>query len=148
MAREASYERDYVTLTRVRPYKELYQDILRIYQAIGSVACPGLGGEQVRFNRQGWAHILRKRRRRPRREQYARLSLIPLAARILANPAPCIEYREMTSRTGQAVRYWAFAESVDARRIKVVVRQVGNGDKHFYSIFAANKKSPSRKETL
>lgn len=35
------------------------------------------------------------------------------------------------------IRYWAFEAVVDRRRIKVIVRQVGRGNKHFWSVIPA-----------
>ncbi|MDO8668628.1 MAG: hypothetical protein Q7K35_06135 [bacterium] len=45
-----------------------------------------------------------------------------------------IKKREARILKESAVHYWTFVYFTDAKRIKVVVRQINNGAKHFYSI--------------
>jgi hypothetical protein len=35
---------------------------------------------------------------------------------------------------GKTLKFWSLEGVVDDRRIKVIVRQVGNGNKHFWSV--------------
>jgi len=44
-------------------------------------------------------------------------------------------------RQGTIYHFWAFEAVVDNRRIKVVVRQVGKGKKHFWSVIPAWRKT-------
>jgi len=37
-------------------------------------------------------------------------------------------------------KFWAFEAVINDRRIKVVIRQVGNGQKHFWSVIPAWRK--------
>lgn len=39
-----------------------------------------------------------------------------------------------------AYKFWCFEAVVENRRIKVIVRQVGNGKKHFWSVIPAWRK--------
>ncbi len=47
------------------------------------------------------------------------------------------EENTLTNRDGKVCKYWAFEAVVDERRLKVIIRQVGNGKKHFWSVIPA-----------
>jgi len=40
-------------------------------------------------------------------------------------------------KKGKVYLFWAFEAVVDKRRIKVIIRQVGNGKRHFWSVIPA-----------
>ena len=58
------------------------------------------------------------------------LKLMPLAQ----------EESVFVAKDGKQVKYWDFEAVVDDRRIKVIVRQIGNGKKHFWSVIPAWRK--------
>ena len=47
------------------------------------------------------------------------------------------EETNLVNYEGKICYYWAFEAVVDKRRIKVIVRQVGKGKKHFWSVIPA-----------
>ena len=74
---------------------------------------------------------------------------MPHAAGILSNTRASIVYEEkdiISSRNRYGIielaqfhaAYWVFDEEFKNQMITVVIRRIGNGDKHFYSVF--NKK--------
>ena len=132
-----------------------------IYSKIGRVECPALSNDSVSFSRIGFNHLIRKGRiPRTRNEQKRRFVLIPYVEEIVKNPEARIIYREKTikykaNRHGEKIiiesqaKFWAFMENIEFCRVKVIIRQLGDGDKHFFSVISndvridnKNKKSP------
>lgn len=50
------------------------------------------------------------------------------------------EESSLVDSKGRVCRYFAFEAVIDGRRIKVIVRQVGKGKKHFWSVIPAWRK--------
>ncbi len=46
------------------------------------------------------------------------------------------KYKKRIKETS-SVCYWGFVSIIKGHRIKVIVRQIGNGRKHFYSVIPA-----------
>lgn len=117
------------------------------YAAIDRVRCPAFNGEYVAFNSKGIGHILYKRTRTPQ-EIIRRLFYLQYAEAIIAdsNAKVLSERRvekEYIKKNGVHklcevdARYWNFMKSVESSLvIKLVVRQINNGGKYFYSIMA------------
>lgn len=113
-----------------------------IYKKIVKVACPILDGEEIYFNASGFGHLIRKLRIRSRKEQKRRFRLIPFAKRIISESRLIEDYREKKNKE-KTVKEWALVSTFGALTIKLIVRQVGKGNKYFYSIMKkATKKSP------
>lgn len=104
------------------------------------VKCPAFPKEKVAFNSKGLSHLFyqgsRKVSSRPSRETQARVSLLPRALEIL-KVMPLAQEESLHNVGGKRVKYWAFEAVVRERRVKVIVRQIGNGQKHFWSIIPA-----------
>lgn len=127
-------------------HKELKRLAKISYDTVGSVESHHLKSKIV-FNSVGFRHLVwQGKTPRRRREQIRRFALLPYAAGIIKNPIGKIEYRtgEELSKTkwhhkkmnGKSVaQFWGFVGKVDGKRVKVIVRQVGKGEKHFFSIF-------------
>ncbi len=98
------------------------------------VKCPHLENEVIVFNRHGFNHFERKGRMRPRKEVLDRLTLLPLATEVISSKNSVCDLRSEKSN-GDEIKYWGltYALAVD-RKIRVVVRQINKGPKHFYSI--------------
>jgi hypothetical protein len=115
------------------------------YKMIGKVWCPYLQAN-VHFNSQGFEHLLFKgwNAVRDRQEQYARLQLIPIAAKIIGASCTLQEYSEQQiilrskSRTWKQKRkrlqYFMFSAIMEHSLCRVIVRQIGNRSPHFYCI--------------
>ena len=120
------------------------------YKAVDSVFCPYLN-ETVAFNAKGIKHIKFKAegRARSRSDQFMRLKHIRFAQRILEKSRTLQEYKETKvfeevktnkrkERVLQEATYYGFTaiinDSGSLKRLKIIVKQVGNGDKYFWSI--------------
>lgn len=62
-----------------------------------------------------------------------RFGLLSKVPEILKDTNANVSYRS-EFRDGRVVHYWAFSKEKEDREIRVVVRQIGNGTKHFYSV--------------
>jgi hypothetical protein len=116
------------------------------YAALVPVRCPYFK-EEIAFNAKGIRHLKFKsdRRARPRRDQYARLKLLPLAPRVIAASSTVqgvshvkqFEMHKTNSRWEKALRnvsFYEFVAVLDNVRVRVIVKQVDGGEKHFWSI--------------
>jgi hypothetical protein len=117
------------------------------YRTLGRVRSPALNHEWVAFNSKGICHILYKAAHNTP-EIVERLFCLQYAKAIIEDSEAEIEYRCLNDkeylkengnyRLCQVVsQYWTFKKGVAPELIiKVVVRQVEQGQKHFYSIMA------------
>ncbi|MDO8515473.1 MAG: hypothetical protein Q7S14_03155 [bacterium] len=114
-----------------------------LYKKIGKIDVAALDGESVSFTRVGFDHLIRKGRvKRNKKEQFHRFGLLKYVAQILQNKNVTILYRE-NKRNLSIAKFWTFVEVIQRTKIKLVVRQVGDGSKHFFSIMGSRtKKSP------
>ena len=132
-------------------YEKSKKKAKRIYSRIGKIKCPALSGDFVSFNSDGFNHLIRKGRiPRTRNEQKRRFVLIPYAEKVIKNPKAKILYSQrkqdrIIDKHGKKItvssiaHFWAFVEKFDKQVIKVIVRQFGNGQKHFFSIMGTKK---------
>ncbi len=101
---------------------------------IGSVSCPAFGDELVFFNKHGFIHLIRKEgKRRSLNQQVRRLGLFDRAAPILSSAKEFSRYEIRDDMTSKAY-FWTFLGKDEFSGIKVVVRQLEGGRKHFFSI--------------
>jgi hypothetical protein len=109
------------------------------YFSIRKVACPVFSNEFVYFTRRGFNHILRKGRRlRTVSEQLNRLRLVDLAPYILFISKNFEEYviERDKNNISITIQSWSFVRyGLNNNKITLIVRQIGNGVKQFYSIF-------------
>jgi len=115
------------------------------YKTIGRVKCPALDNEYISFNSKGMAHVLYKSTRK-KPEIIERLSYLQYAESMVVDPFANIKYRQEKEKDylkqqGEYVlcevdgHYWSFLKPVAKDLIvKVVVRQLNEGNKYFYSI--------------
>ena len=132
---------DTTKLARAREEGEIY------YKSIGKVHCPYFGTE-VAFNALGLEHLKFKDKRHSRsaRDQYIRFRLIKLAPEILklSRTLQGISHRKnMEKRKIRGkwqtvmchVTYYEFiAVMKEKTRVRVIVKQVDDGPKYFWSI--------------
>lgn len=120
--------------------KKLKAEAAKFFAKNKFVRCPAFPKEKVTFNSKGLSHLFYKGSQkvfaRPHQESEARVSLLPRALKILSL-MPLSQEENVFEVHGKKVKYWAFEGVVDGRRIKVVVRQIGNGTKHFWSVIPA-----------
>jgi hypothetical protein len=101
------------------------------------------------------------RRERNKKEQILKFTLLPLGLRILEKATTLQEYRKLLSPVGKKsgrdnmtpmklVQWWGFVAIFVEQEIKVrvVVRRVGNGNLHFWSVMPYSKINKGRKQKL
>jgi hypothetical protein len=105
----------------------------KFYKSIGAVRCPYFGNELVVFNKKGFDHILRKDNMlRPWTEISERLSLLIYCQEILAGNHGNVEYETRGGRV--RAQFWGFRAKIKGIKMKVIVRQLGLGYKHFFGV--------------
>lgn len=112
------------------------------YQQIGHVICPVLNQESIYFNSIGFKHLIRKKEKRNLDEQIFRLTLIPYAVPIITQRYVAVTHR-MYHVNGKEIHFWGMEKQFKNRTIRVVIRQVGNGRKHLFSIMKNTSKNPA-----
>jgi hypothetical protein len=123
--------------------REAYDKIGRVWSSVLN--------DYISFNSVGFRHLLWKgKARRSYPEQMKRLALIPFAITAISAPSRPVVQRDekeysRIERDGlvvtikNPVRFWAFYTTAEGKNIRVIVRQVNNGHKHFFSIFEEDK---------
>src|SRR3989338_2829540 len=115
--------------------------IKKIFNLTKEIDCPAFPNEKVVFNAKGINHLIYKGNRSRREESriLTNIRLLPRAIQVLKH----MDYsQEETSylRENTTFKFWTFEAVIDERRIKVIVRQVGRGKKHFWSVIPAWRK--------
>jgi len=130
-------------------YEKLRDDAQTLYAGTKPVRSPALD-DQVSFTSEGFNHIIFKgpRHERERSSQIMRFKLLPRALRLLAHANTFQEFeetlkefevktRKKRERKSKPVRYWGIIAIFEGRKIKVILRRIGDGQLHFWSIVPA-----------
>ena len=131
-------------------YEELREDALKFYNSINKITSPAFH-QDIYFNAEGFNHIIFKRARteREKSSQILRFKLLPLAVKLLKISTTYQEFEETIKeievkefkkkiKKTKPVKYWWIIAIIDGRKIKVIVRKIGdNGNIHFWSIVPA-----------
>jgi hypothetical protein len=119
------------------------------FQATHEVTSPLLG--TIHFNSDGFMHMLfrdeDRREKRDWKDQVRRFQFLPKVPDVIRKMHHCQEYFEVEQhfeikmnkqrlRKVKVVRYWGFVAIINnyQKRIKVILRQVGQGQIHFWSV--------------
>lgn len=109
------------------------------YMKIGSIRSPNFLFEKIYFGRQRFNHILRKGSTlRSRSEQKRRISLLPNAVRVLSSINSISQYRVEVIKiknVSSVAHFWSFV----GHSVVVVVRQINDVRKHFFSVIPLKK---------
>src|SRR3989344_3149448 len=133
-----------------KDYEVVRREAQELYASFGKVNCPAFGNEPVYFTSEGFNHLVYKTPKKPRdqRVQIMKFELLNKAKLIVETSTTFQEYKEEFEyvnlkkhgrhiRENALVRSWGLIAIVKKFRIKVVIRQVGNGKKEFYSVIPA-----------
>jgi len=128
-------------------HAEFIRNAREAYKRIGSISCPDFGAERIYFNSKGFDHLIFKNREyRSKREQIDRIRLIPEAVRMLTSCTRFSGYRSYAVDTKIGLpsprvihHLWSFTREDDKRKVTMVIRQIGNGSKHFLSVMSKTK---------
>ena len=131
-------------------YSEIRKQTVELYNSFGKICCPALGNELVHFTSKGFNHLVYKTKKKPRdlRVQIMKFELLGKAKFIIEKSTTFQEYEEYfdylpVEKFGKkgyentTVRCWGLVAIVKKFRVKVVIRQIGNGKKEFYSVIPA-----------
>lgn len=119
-------------------YKKIKEEAKELYRVIGQVWCPRLN-DYVFFNKKGFDHFIWKgKSSRPKIDQINRFSLIKYAPLIISDASASMTHSLWTHHTSlkPTIHFWGFTSRTEKKSIRVVVRQIGKGRKHFFSIFS------------
>ncbi len=132
-------------------FNQVKHDAEAFYESIGYVYCPYFSS-QVHFNAKGWEHLIFKdwNKTRPVVDQFARLRHIKLAPEVISNSRTLqgvwsTQKFERTKKkdgrwqsTLKLTNYYEFIAVMESHgskvRVKVIVKQIDQGDKFFLSI--------------
>ena len=127
------------------------------YSSIGCVFCPYFQ-EEIVFNSEGFKHIRYRSKYKERhfKVQKIRYHLLGFAPKLLKTTSTLQEYElrvkkvkvkinKQKSYILKKVQYFGFIGIIEGCKVKVVVRQLGNGKKHFWSVIP-NWKTRSTKD--
>ncbi len=119
-------------------YKKQIQEI---FKETKQISCPAFPGEIISFNAKGINHLLYKgnRSKRDISRIETNIRLLPRAIKVL-RLMPFFQEESFYEKDKITFKYWAFEAVVEERRVKVIVRQIGNGQKHFWSVIPAWRK--------
>ncbi len=131
-------------------YEKLKEDARKFYGEINSVFSPTFQGK-IYFTSEGFNHIVFKsaRTEREKPSQILRFKLLPLAVKLLKESTTYQEFEQTLqefevksykkkTKKSKPVKYWGIIAIVEGRKIKVIVRKIGdNGTLHFWSIVPA-----------
>lgn len=130
-------------------YEKLRDTAQALVAATKPVYSPALD-EEVAFTAEGFNHILFKGSRSAREypSQIMRFKLLPRAIRLIAFANTFQEFEETTKefevkarkkrvKKAKSVQYWGIIAIFEGRKIKVILRKIGEGKLHFWSIVPA-----------
>lgn len=131
-------------------YEKLRADAQVLFRSIKPTWSPALG-EYVYFSAEGFNHLIFKgsRTERERPSQILRFKLLPRAVHLVEVSNTYQEYEETIKefeikvhkkkiRKSKPVRYWGIIAIMDGRKIKVILRKIGDsGQLHFWSVVPA-----------
>ncbi|MFA4891598.1 MAG: hypothetical protein WC604_04625 [Candidatus Gracilibacteria bacterium] len=140
-------------------FKEIKEKGEQFYKLLHEIYCPYFK-EKVSFGARGLEHLKFKRyqKTRPEQDQYMRFKLLYLAPEVLKSSHTLqgiletkkFERIRMHGRTDtvlKPVRYYEFIAVLKRNRVKVIVKQIDDGCKFFWSIipfWGMNEETMSR----
>jgi hypothetical protein len=136
-------------MTDMSQYDSLREETQNWFQSLKPVQSPILHSD-IHFTSEGFEHIVYKRARaeRDKNSQTMRFKLLPLAVKLIGLSTTFQEYEEDVKQitikrrkkkvqVSKKVQYWGLIAIIEGRKIKVIIRKVGNGQHHFWSVIPA-----------
>jgi len=130
-------------------YQSIRKTAESLYKTMGRIRCPALD-DVVHFNAEGFNHLMYKGERKERNkiDQITKFKLLSKAKIIIGLSTTYQEYDESMMQIKKkrhkkivvepaTVRYWGFVAIIQGFRVKTIVRQIGNGQRHFWSVIPA-----------
>ncbi len=126
-------------------YSELLEKSKLYYQELDTVYSDALQ-DNIYFNSKGFNHITFKNPRniRPITDQMNRLKLLESAIQLIKKANIYQEYEEVTGLENKNIKYWGIIAILNNVKLKVIIRSIGNGQKHFWSVIPGYTTSEKR----
>jgi hypothetical protein len=137
-------------------YEKIREDAQKLYNDFIDVLCPALN-TSVSFSSHGFNHLIYRKGRseRDRTSQIMRFKLLVRAYELIALTTTFQEYEDSLKEfrikrykkkieTTKQVQYWGLIAIIDNRKIKVILRKIGDGNLHFWSVIPAWVTNKSR----
>ena len=133
----------------MEPYEVLKKQAKELFVKTDFLYCPAIE-KTVSVTQKGFKHILFKRgqQSRKRSSQLLRFELLPLAFKLIQLTTTYHEYEHEVIEGSKNSIYWGLIAILDDKKIKVVLRKVGNGNIHFWSVMPNWITSQKRDEKL
>ena len=126
-------------------FKLLVEEKRSWYKGIGKVFCPALNEEAV-FNAKGFYHLQRNGsgELRTRKQQILRMNLLRHVPETIRDSG-IVDYQ-----IRKGIHYWELGKVIGDNQITVILRRVGQGEVHFYSVWKKRRitKKPSEGQLL
>ena len=131
-------------------YEKLRDNAQNFYSNMGRIFSPALN-QEIHFSAEGFNHVIFKKAHseRERSSQILRFKLLPLVLKLVKISTTHQEFEETIKefevksykkrvKKTQSLKYWGIIAIIDSRKIKVIIRRVGdNGSMHFWSVVPA-----------
>jgi hypothetical protein len=140
-------------MQNLEEYQSIRNSTQNFYNQKQYIRCPALNNEMVHFTSEGFNHLVYKNDRNERDKgiQIMKFKLLPRAVEIIGLSTTYQEYDENIKDIRKkkhkkivcesaVVKYWGLVAVIRNTRVKVIIRQIGNGQKHFWSVIPAWKK--------
>ncbi len=142
-------------------FNNLREESRTLYSSIGSIRCPYFDNQEVQFTSEGFNHILYRSSRigRAHKDQIMRFKTLKIATKLIRITTTCQEmetsnqeiirkFNKRKERITVPVRYWGFTAILEKRKIKVILKKIGNGKLMYWSIIPSWKRSKHGKIVL
>jgi len=118
----------------------------KFYFSVKFVRCPALENQVINFTSEGLNHLFYKNTRpRSDHDQFMRLKVLDLAKKMLEITTTIQEKEEIIQdfdvkinkkkkKVSKSVRYYGFIAILENKKIKVIVRKIGDGQLHYWSV--------------
>jgi hypothetical protein len=126
---------------------EIKAEAEELYNSVGHVVSPALGGVKIHFTSDGFHHLMNTKNRypRPQEEWLTKLKYLPRAIDLLRIATTYQEYDVFSENVRikrkkkkimavSEVKYWGIIGIIDNKKVRVVVRKAGNGQHQFCSV--------------
>ena len=119
---------------RSEGWKEYVKSEKEKYKKIGYVECQAFGNERVYFNNYGFDHLVYKGRiPRPNSEVIKRFHLLSDVYSVLKK-LKSVDQEEKRIKGESCAYFWTVRGSVNNRKIRIILRRLGNSTIHFFSV--------------
>lgn len=118
-----------------KSYKDLLAETATYYKSLGKIRCKHIDNNFIVFGNSGFTHLLMKgRKSRPINEQYRKLSLVWKIKSVIEDKDTLIGLRIIKNHKYGQINYISLSSKNNSKIIKVIIRKIGNGNYHFWSV--------------